>query len=155
MKHPFTSEKLHFLSFEIESATIKSPFGFNPELVNKHDFKLTWEMGFDMAGNIIKADLGVTVTTNSDGKQDNEEEAYGAFQIAAYYHLENLSEMVQGTGSDQQVDTVMASQIAAVTFSTSRGIIYTRFQGTVLRDFILPIVDPLEILGLKPAAAQA
>lgn len=147
MKHPFTAEKLHFLSFEIQSAEIKSPFGFNPELVIKHDFKLTWDMGFDMVGNIIKADLGVTVTTNSEGKQN--EEAYGAFQIAAYYKLENLSEMVEEIGEDKKIDQVMASQIAAVTFSTSRGIIYTRFQGTVLRDFILPIVDPMEILGIK------
>jgi hypothetical protein len=147
MKHPFTAEKLHFLNFEIQSAEIKSPFGFNPELVIKHDFKLNWDMGFDMEEHIIKADLGVAVTTNSEGKQA--EEAYGAFQIAAYYHLENLEEMVKGTGDDRKIDPIMASQIAAVTFSTSRGIIYTRFQGTVLRDFILPIVNPMEILGLK------
>jgi hypothetical protein len=148
-KHPFTAEKLHFLSFEIQSAEIKSPYGFNPELVIKHDFKLNWDMGFDMEGMIIKADLGVAVTTNSEGEQ--EEEAHGAFQISAFYHLENLDEMVTYDGDEMKVDDVMASQIAAVTFSTSRGIIYTRFQGTVLRDFILPIVDPLEILGIKKA----
>jgi hypothetical protein len=61
MTHPFKAEKLHFLSFAIESAEIKSPFGFNPELVIKHDFKLNWDMSFDMEGNIIKADLGVTI----------------------------------------------------------------------------------------------
>lgn len=145
-KHPFVADKLHFLSFEIQSAQIKSPHGFNPEDVVKHDFKLSWDMGFDMEEKIIKADLGVTVITNTDGKQ--KEEASGAFHITAYYHLENLEEMVIMEKEGRKVDSIMASQIAAVTFSTSRGIIYTRFQGTVLRDFILPIVSPLEIIGV-------
>lgn len=140
----FSADKLHFVNFEIQSAFIESPSEFNIEHVQNHEFSVSFEMGFDLISNILKANLQVKVSTESDGK--NVEEAHGSFHIVAYYHIENLTELVSEKEEKLEVDGVMASNIAAITFSTARGIIYTRFQGTNLRNFILPIVDPKSML---------
>jgi hypothetical protein len=36
----------------------------------------------------------------------------------------------------------LSNAIASITYSTSRGILLSRFQGTVMKDFILPVIDP-------------
>lgn len=142
----FTAEKLHFLSFQIRNGAINSPLVFDSEYVESHSFQVGFDLDFDKEENTVKADLLINVSTVSNGK--NEEEASGSFHIMAFYHIENLEQLISGDDSQElNVDRAMASNLAAITFSTARGIIYTRFQGTALRNFILPIVDPQDLLS--------
>jgi hypothetical protein len=140
----FTAEKLHFINFEVQSASIESPPKFRIDEVVNHEFTVSFNIGFDLEAAILRADLTIEVVTESDGK--NEKEANGSFHLVAYYTIENLKELVRINGDSYDVDGIMATNIAAITFSTARGIIYTRFQGTALRNFILPIVDPKSML---------
>jgi len=41
----------------------------------------------------------------------------------------------------------LANAIASISYSTARGIIVSRFQGTALCDFILPVISPNDLLG--------
>jgi hypothetical protein len=40
----------------------------------------------------------------------------------------------------------LGNALASITYSTSRGILMTRFQGTALSDFILPVINPNNLL---------
>ncbi|MNY64312.1 hypothetical protein D3C86_2014030 [compost metagenome] len=44
------------------------------------------------------------------------------------------------------IHPALGNALASITYSTSRGILMTRFQGTVLSDFILPVIDPNSLL---------
>jgi hypothetical protein len=77
----------------------------------------------------------------------NPNEATGSYQFVFIYFVENLSEHVM-IMPDAVVDwnPYLANAIASITYSTSRGILLSRFQGTVMKDFILPVVDPNALL---------
>jgi hypothetical protein len=45
-----------------------------------------------------------------------------------------------------EIHSGLANAIASISYSTARGIILSRFQGTALREFILPVIDPNSLL---------
>ena len=61
--------------------------------------------------------------------------------------MDNIEE--QKTKEKDEIITVhpaLGNALASITYSTSRGILMTRFQGTVLSDFILPVINPNDLL---------
>ena len=62
------------------------------------------------------------------------------FNLSFIYHVENLSELV--TMEDDLVKTIdskLFECLSDTTYSTSRGIIYSRCLGTIFKNVILPM----------------
>lgn len=67
------------------------------------------------------------------------------FEISYYFFCGNLKELA--TVEDVIViDDDLAGNVANIAYSTSRGIIFTRCQGTIFEKFILPIISTDELL---------
>jgi hypothetical protein len=45
------------------------------------------------------------------------------------------------------LDPDLGNALSAITYSTARGILLTRLQGTAFQDFILPIINPNNLLN--------
>ena len=82
-------------------------------------------------------------------------EATCNYHFVFLFHVEDLREHTL-VGDDKSVDwnPFLANAIASITYSTSRGILISRFQGTVMKDFILPVVDPNSLWAQKPASTS-
>jgi len=66
------------------------------------------------------------------------------------YHIENLNELANPDDKKLiQLHPALANALSSVTYSTSRGILLTRLQGTALQNFVLPIINPNKLLHNK------
>ena len=77
-------EKIEIVDFKIIKGQINSPFDFEEEKVQGHNFNVNFELGFNIPDKLIKADFSVNVATKSE-KEDGEE-ANGAFSFVYVFH---------------------------------------------------------------------
>ncbi|MBA0885562.1 hypothetical protein [Flavobacterium undicola] len=138
-------EKIEIVDFKIIKGQINSPFDFEIEKVEGHTFNVNFELGFNLDDKLVKADFLVNVETKSKG--DDIEEAVGAFSFVYVFYVDNIEELTT-LEKDQTValHQALGNALASITYSTSRGILMTRFQGTALSDFILPVINPNNLL---------
>jgi hypothetical protein len=137
-------EKIHIREFRLIKGQIDSPYEFRISNIESFDYKVDFKTGFNMNENLIKADFIIGVSTIS---KEKDIEASGLYHFAFIFFVENLNEHAT-INNDGMVDwnPFLANAIASITYSTSRGILLSRFQGTVMDDFILPVVDPNTLL---------
>ena len=138
-------EKILIREFRLIKGQIDSPYEFRVSNIESFDFKVEFQAGFNTDENLIRADFTIQLSTISKEKIT---EATGSYHFVFIYALENLKEHT-ALNADGTVDwnPYLANAIASVTYSTSRGILLSRFQGTVMEDFILPVVDPNTLLN--------
>lgn len=132
------AEKISIVEFKIIKGQIESPFDFDLDIVEGHDFKVNFNLSFNIESKLAKTDFEISITTKSIEKQ---EEVNGFFHFIFVYKVENLEILTLVKNKEIQVDENLGSTLAAITYSTVRGILMTRFQGTALDDFILPIIN--------------
>jgi hypothetical protein len=137
MLHP---EKIHIIDFKITKGQIESPFEFVTTDVKGYSFKSNYNLAFNLEDKLVKARLYVVVT--ADGEDRALGTAQGLFELNFVYHVENLSDLVEKEGQQLTIDAGLSNALASITYSTTRGILMTRFQGTSLANFILPVIDP-------------
>lgn len=138
-------EKIEIVDFKIIKGQINSPFDFEIENVEGHTFNVDFELGFNLDDKLVKADFSVNVETKS--KEDDIEEAVGVFSFVYVFYVDNIDELTT-LEKDHTValHPSLGYALASITYSTSRGILMTRFQGTALSDFILPVINPNNLL---------
>ena len=138
-------EKIEIVDFKIIKGQINSPFDFEEEKVQGHNFNVNFELGFHIPDKLIKADFSVNVATKSE-KEDGEE-ANGAFSFVYVFHVDNIEELTRlDEDNIVTIHPALGNALAAITYSTSRGILMTRFQGTALHNFILPVINPNKLI---------
>ncbi len=59
-------EKIEIVDFKIIKGQINSPFDFEEEKVQGHNFNVNFELGFNIPDKLIKADFSVNVETKSE-----------------------------------------------------------------------------------------
>jgi hypothetical protein len=138
-------EKIEIVNFKIIKGQINSPFDFENEKVAGHTFNVDFELGFNLEDKLVKADFSVNVETKSN--EDTIEEAVGNFSFVYVFYVDNIEELTTLEKDETiTVHPALGNALASITYSTSRGILMTRFQGTVLSDFILPVINPSDLL---------
>lgn len=140
------AEKIEIVNFKIIKGQINSPFEFEVDKVKGHTFNLNFEMGFNLDKKLVKADFKVIVETKST--KSNIEEAKGEFHFVYVYFIENIENLVKLNQDNRvEVEHSLANALASISHSTSRGILMTRFQGTALENFIMPVINPDNLLS--------
>ncbi|MCF1420434.1 hypothetical protein [Mangrovimonas futianensis] len=143
-------EKINIIDFKIIKGLISSPFEFDSSLIKGHDFSLGFETALNIEENKIKADFKVSIKTQSE--KNEVEEATGDFHFVFLFYVENMQDLIfeindsKGKSKNVQVDASLGNALASITYSTSRGILMTRFQGTSLDSFILPVINPNDLI---------
>ncbi len=138
-------EKIHITDFKITKGHIESPFEFNNTNVEGHSYTVDLELGFKLDEKLIKADLTISVTTKSIDNT-NEDEASGEFCFAFIFYVDNIEELTTTENELVNLNIALGNAISSISYSTSRGILLTRFQGTALSNFILPVINPNDLL---------
>jgi hypothetical protein len=151
-KKMINPERILIREFKITKGKIDCPDDFDVQKIESFSYTAILNTGFNLDQKLIRADLAVSVATVSKEKV---EEANGSFHFVFIYNFEDLLEHAS-LSENNAVDwnPYLANAIASITYSTSRGILISRFQGTVLRDFILPVVDPNTLVAQVPASEK-
>jgi hypothetical protein len=135
-------DQINIVDFTIQTASLKSDFELKDSDIDKHSLNIGYDTQFNLAEKLIKAVIKVEVAAISDG----EEVGHGHFELVFIYHVENLDDLAKNENDKLIVNGGLSSSLASITYSTTRGILMTRFQGTVLRNFILPVINPNNLL---------
>jgi len=147
-KNKFYPEKTHLIKIDIIKCHIDSPFEFDMGKIKGHEFNMEFDLGFNMDDKLVKADFKLTATSKSEGA--NTEEALGDFHFVFIYNVENLSELaIHDTEQHLTLNGNLGNALASITYSTTRGILFTRLKGTSLENFILPVINPNELIAFN------
>src|SRR5688572_6969804 len=133
-------DKILIREFRLIRGQIDSPYEFRKASISLFDYKVEFDTGVNLDENLIKADFKISLSTISNEKTV---EATGVYHFVFIFFVENLNDhAIQNQDGKVDWNPYLANAIASITYSTSRGILMSRFQGTVMEDFILPVVDP-------------
>jgi|SRR5690554_2276918 len=135
-------DQINIVDFTIQTASLKSDFGIKEDNIDKHSLNIRYDTQFNLDDKLIKAVIKVEVAAISEG----EEIGRGHFELVFIYHVENLNQLAKNEGDKLVVNGGLSSSLASITYSTTRGVLMTRFQGTILRNFILPVINPNNLL---------
>ncbi len=143
---PFDPLKISIIEYKMIKGQVDAPEEFSIEWIKLFDSDANYTLGFNFDGNFVKADINIEISTNSEGR--NKSEAIGKFHFSYIYHIENLSELVtlNEDKSIQVVNFELGAALASLTYSTSRGVLLIRLQGTPFQSFILPVIDVKQLL---------
>lgn len=147
-KNVFDPEKIALIDFKMIKGQVDTPENFDISKVIGHQLDNSLQLGFNLDDKLAKADFTVSVKTDSKG--ENESEATGNFHLIFIYRIENLEELAKSEKNNRlNLNPGLTNALSSVTYSTSRGILLTRLQGTALGNFILPIINPNKLLHNK------
>lgn len=146
MQNNFNRENIKILGWKLLLEQINSPLDFDTSLISWHGFHVDMNLDIDPDDDILKADLRIEVITESEG--DNMEEAQAVFHILYFIRVEDIADHTISREAEKIVlHNDLGNYIAAITYSTSRGILLSRVVGTALKDFILPVIDTDPLLS--------
>ena len=147
-KNVFTAEKLTFIEFKFLKDQVNTPENFLLEKVDGYEVEHSLQLAFNLNEKLSKVDYILELKTKSKG--DNPVEASGIFHLVYIYRVENLNELTEVVENNLvKFNPDLGNALSAISYSTSRGILMTRMQGTALQNFILPIINPDKLLPIK------
>jgi hypothetical protein len=139
-------DKLSIVDYKLLKGQIDTPDSFDQEKIDGFYTDNSLQLGFNLDDKLAKAVIVIQIRSNSECK--NEKEATGNFEFVYIFSIANLEELASKEESTDKllIDPHLANTLASISYSTSRGILLTRLQGTVFENFILPVIDTSVLL---------
>ncbi|MBI3137904.1 MAG: hypothetical protein HYZ15_04900 [Sphingobacteriales bacterium] len=150
MKNAFNVEYFNLIDFKLLKGQVESPYEVNREQIASYQFEVGFEMSFNLEEKLVRSDLQLKIEVKN--KDENlTEKASGYFELLYLYKVDNLNDLVEKRPEDETllINAHLANAVASTSYSTARGVLLTRFQGTMLSDFILPVMDPNKLVETK------
>jgi hypothetical protein len=139
----FDPEKIQLLDFKLLKGQVETPEDFDEEKLNGFDLDNTLKLGFNLDEKLAKVDLKIKITANSTDVAV----ASTLFQMAFIFQTTNMDELAKlDENQALMLHPALGNSLAAIAYSTARGVLLTRLQGTVFQDFILPVVSSTKLL---------
>ena len=144
-KIPFDPDKLSIVEFKIIKDQIDTPEDFLIDNIGGYKLDNSLQLAFNLKEKLIKVDMKIDILTISNGL--NTKEVAGNFHLIFIYRIENIEELaIPDKNNLIVIHPTLGNALSSVTYSTSRGILISRVQGTALQNFILPIINPNKLL---------
>ncbi|MPM41225.1 hypothetical protein SDC9_87875 [bioreactor metagenome] len=100
------------------------------------NFDINIEHRFDVQNNRVIA------ITNFKILVEGIEDVLGSASISCIYNISEMKKYIDG--KDVNLPDEFITTINSLSLSTSRGILFTLFRGTILHNAILPVINPLD-----------
>lgn len=147
VSYPFDPEKIVILDCKMTKGQIDAPEDFNLQYIRSYQLDNSLQLGFNLEEKLAKADLHIAIKTQSESENKPAKEAIGTFHFVFIYRIENLQELISIDKNNlMDLQPILGNSLSSVTYSTARGILLVRLQGTALQNFILPIINPNNLL---------
>jgi len=121
----------------IVQAGINNPKSISSVEGNSINLDIGMEAAFNVGNKMIR------LTFKCDLSSSDHTELQGSFEIAFYFVVDEFEKLVNVDDEEMKVNMAddFLLSIANITYSTSRGIIYSRCLGTVFNKIIIPVVS--------------
>ena len=94
---------------------------------------------YNKEDSILKNTLLIEIVKENEKGSSDDTETISTLKISVDFLVENLDISEEGKGVLVPKDLLV--KLAGLTISTGRGIIFTKFQGTIIEGLVLPIID--------------
>lgn len=140
-------EKIHIVSLKTLKGNINGSGDIEESMILGHTFEFMVGIGVDPDEKIVGLELIINIRATGKGNEDLQVE--GSYTHEVVFQVENLEDFLKITENEPPViDHIMNATLTGIAFSTVRGIIFSRTQGTSLGTVILPVVDPKKVMAM-------
>ncbi len=143
---PFDPEFLSLLDIKLMQGNVDVPDTFDSSSIKSHEVINQLIISLNNEEGLAKADFTVSIKTISEQEQS---EASTKFKLNFLYHVKHLKEYASynETTKSNEMHPYLANAIASISYSTARGILLSRLQGTPFQNFILKVINPNSLIG--------
>lgn len=144
---PIDPDKIQILQISIYKSNIDASIEFLEQgaIPERYAFSFSQNTGFDYDQNLISIRLNILL--NSKDENNKKLELKGEFGIEFQFRVENMKDFAEAKENGNIVfDSILGITMMGIAYSTARGIILQRTEGTLLSGVILPVIDPAELL---------
>lgn len=142
----FDIEQVSLISISIVSAALENKSALTT--IDDPALELAFRYQLDPGVNIQsrRAQILADYEIRAFKSESEEPEITSRYKIAFIFSISNLADLVTITEDElNDVDEETLASLLNIVYSTSRGILYTRFLGTVLEGVILPIISTTDL----------
>lgn len=146
-------DKIQVLNIRTVKGNISGTADVSENMIGGHHFNFELGTGVDLKEKIVGLQLTVDITVQD--KEGAVLDLKGSYTHEIIFSIENLEEFVTEESYSElenkqfTIDGMLGSVLVSIAYSTIRGIIFIRTQGTSLGSVILPIVDPKKLMGIE------
>jgi hypothetical protein len=140
----FTASLVNLIEVRVIEGRVESHEEFDTSKITAYDPDCSLRLFVNIDHGFLRSDLKVWVNSESEPSQP---EAHGHFHFIFLFSVKEIESWVSELeNGSQSIDSALQNAIASVSYSTARGILLSRFQGTAFSRFILPVINPNDLL---------
>jgi hypothetical protein len=140
-------EKIHINSIRILGGNISAEPSFDTEMVSSYDVQYAINDELYLKQKSFKFILSIFI--NALSVNDAHLGAKGEYNIEYIFTIENLEDYIvpnKEPNSPVVLHTSLLHTLLSIVYSTSRGIVLSRTQGTSIDGVVLPVIDTTSLL---------
>jgi len=119
----------------------------NPSEIKNISVQYAQKSSFNFKKKAIRIRLETLMQAVND---DDEEIGLNAeYGIEFHFIIENLDEYIEEDEKTKTINGTLGGTLMGIVYSTARGIVFDRTQGTHFKGVILPVIDPKELISNK------
>ncbi len=135
-------EKIHLVNYNLISGQI-SHVGEDFEKPDGFSLGIKFNSGIYEENNWIVTEIQVDL----QAKKKKKNIAKARYELRFQFEIENLRELIEKSDDGAiKVSKALGNAIASITYSTTRGVLLVRYQGTTFSEYLLPVIDPNRLL---------
>ena len=138
--------KILITSIKTLKGNINSTDEESEMIVKQYQIECTSESTVNIDEKLIRIifKIDIFVIDESDEKTGT----YASYTNEFIFLVDNLDKLTKLLDNGVvEIDVELSKTLLSISFSTSRGMIYNRTQGTILNGIILPVVNPNDLLN--------
>ena len=140
-------EKIRVLNIRTLKGSIEAENEADPNLIVEYKYSHTLGTGINLEENLMA--LKITVVIETFNSKNEPLSIKGAYTHEFTFLVDNLADFAETDKEDVvNIDPMMAATLIGIAYSTIRGIVFTRTQGTSLNAVIMPVIDPKALLEI-------
>lgn len=147
-KSNINPELIHLIGVRVMKAhmQVTDEFMENPKEVPSFKLGSKSETGFNVEENYLRFRLFIKLEGQNEVNSTLGIE--GEYIIEFQYIVDNMRDFIsyEENKEDYTVDSQLGATIAGISYSTARGIVLERTNGTYFNGVILPVLNPRELL---------
>ncbi|MCZ8286907.1 MAG: hypothetical protein O9353_15755 [Bacteroidia bacterium] len=136
--------KIHLQSVKVISGSLK----IDPEVDQSKivEFKTGYEVSHGIAPETNSVRFIFTVKFEAINEQRETIPVSAEYTMEFIFMVDNLDSFIEVKQERINFDTNMAATLVGILYSTARGIILSRTQGSLMDGVILPVMSPKDLL---------
>ena len=147
--------EIHLQSVKVINGSISANPDLDPTTISEFKMDFLTKTGTNVSANLVRIVFTIALTGLNIEKKNLDVSA--SYTIDFGFTIDSLERFVvnSDTSNELFIDSNLGATLMSIVYSTTRGIILTRTQGTIIDGVILPVIDPKTLLNITSQLKQS